>query len=156
MVLALTTIAQKDQHPYPIFLVLGGLVLGMVPGLPTVTLHPDLCFWCFPADSLGGRLFHFVAGVPAEPPAISLLAVGLVLATTAGSRWLAHALLPGIRWGSDRLGAIVSPPDAVSAIAIGKRLRIPRRVVTIWKVKAWSQRRATALVFGTGLPWGRW
>ena len=47
VVLALTTIAQKISIPYPIFLVLGGLVLGLVPGLPTVTLHPDLVFLVF-------------------------------------------------------------------------------------------------------------
>ncbi len=46
-VLALTTVAEKICIPYPIFLVLGGLVLGVVPGLPTITLHPDLVFLVF-------------------------------------------------------------------------------------------------------------
>ena len=63
---------------------------------------------------------------------ITLLAVGLVLATTAAVAVVAHIWLPGLGWaGAIALGAIVSPPDAVSATAVAKRLGLPHRVVTI-------------------------
>ncbi len=147
VVLALTTIAQKINIPYPIFLVLGGLVLGLVPGLPTVTLHPDLVFLVFlPPILWAAAYFTSLREFRQNLRPISLLAVGLVLATTAGVAVVAHLLLPGIGWAEAiALGAIVSPPDAVSATAIGKRLRIPRRVVTILEGESLVN-DATALV----------
>ena len=147
VVLALTTIAQKLSIPYPIFLVLGGLVLGLVPGLPTVTLHPDLVFLVFlPPILWAAAYFTSLREFRQNLRPISLLAVGLVLVTTAGVAVVAHAWLPGIGWAEAiALGAIVSPPDAVSATAIGKRLRIPRRVVTILEGESLVN-DATALV----------
>ncbi len=147
VVLALTTIAQKVCIPYPIFLVLGGLLLGIVPGLPTVTLHPDLVFLVFlPPILWAAAYFTSLREFRQNLRPISLLAVGLVVATTAGVAAVAHALLPGIGWAEAiALGAIVSPPDAVSATAIGKRLRIPRRAVTILEGESLVN-DATALV----------
>ena len=147
VVLALTTIAQKIRIPYPIFLVLGGLALGLVPGLPAVTLNPDLVFLVFlPPILWAAAYFTSLREFRRNLRPISLLAVGLVLATSAGVAFVAHALLPGIGWAEAiALGAIVSPPDAVSATAIGKRLRIPRRIVTILEGESLVN-DATALV----------
>src|SRR5262249_14686686 len=133
VVLALTTIAQKIFIPYPILLVIGGLILGVIPGLPTVTLSPDLVFFVFlPPILLAAAYFTSWREFRFNMRPISLLAIGLVLATTAAVAAVAHTMLPGIGWPEAiALGAIVSPPDAVSATAIGRRLRIPRRVVTI-------------------------
>ncbi|MDP9179641.1 MAG: Na+/H+ antiporter [Gemmatimonadota bacterium] len=147
VVLALTTIAQKISIPYPIFLVLGGLVLGVVPGLPAVTLHPDLVFLVFlPPILWAAAYFTSLREFRQNLRPISLLAVGLVLATSGGVAVVAHAVLPGIGWAEAiALGAIVSPPDAVSATAIAKRLGIPRRVVTILEGESLVN-DATALV----------
>lgn len=147
VVLALTTIAQRIGIPYPILLVLGGLVLGLVPGLPRVTLHPDLVFLVFlPPILWAAAYFTSFREFRRNLRPISLLAIGLVLATTTGVAVAAHTLLPGIGWAEAiALGAIVSPPDAVSATAIGKRLRIPRRVVTILEGESLVN-DATALV----------
>ena len=133
VVLALTTIAQKIVIPYPILLVIGGLCLGMLPGLPTVNLSPDLVFLVFlPPILWAAAYFTSWRDFRDNLRPISLLAVGLVLATTAAIAFVARILLPGMGWAEAiALGAIVSPPDAVSATAIGRRLRIPRRVVTI-------------------------
>jgi CPA1 family monovalent cation:H+ antiporter len=85
VVLALTTIAQKIGIPYPIFLVLGGLVLGVVPGLPPVTLHPDLVVLIFlPPILWAAAYFTSLREFRQNLRPISLLAVGLVLATSAG------------------------------------------------------------------------
>src|SRR5215510_9293239 len=133
VVLALTTIAQKIFIPYPILLVIGGLILGVIPGLPTVTLSPDLVFLVFlPPILWAAAYFTSWREFRFNMRPISLLAVGLVLATTAAVACVARMLLPGMGWAEAIvLGAIVSPPDAVSATAIGRRLHIPRRVVTI-------------------------
>jgi len=133
VVLALTTIAQKIVIPYPILLVIGGLCLGMLPGLPTVNLSPNLVFLVFlPPILWAAAYFTSWRDFRDNLRPISLLAVGLVLATTAAIAFVARILLPGMGWAEAiALGAIVSPPDAVSATAIGRRLRIPRRVVTI-------------------------
>ena len=123
VVLALTTLAQKIVVPYPILLVIGGLVLGLVPGLPVVTLRPDLVFLVFlPPILWAAAYFTSWREFRYNIRPISLLAVGLVLATTAAVAFVARLLLPGMGWAEAiALGAIVSPPDAVSATAIARR-----------------------------------
>ena len=133
VMVGLTAIARKLLVPYPILLVLGGLALGLLPGMPDVALEPDLVFLVFLppilwAAAYGTSLRDFKAN--ARP--IALLALGLVLATTVAVAWVASMLLPGIGWPAAlTLGAIISPPDAVAATAIGRRLRVPRRVVVV-------------------------
>jgi CPA1 family monovalent cation:H+ antiporter len=131
--LALTAVARKLTVPYPILLVIGGLVLGFIPGLPAVRLDPDLVFLVFlPPILWAAAYFTSWRDFRATLRPIILLAVGLVLATTAAVALVAHAALPGLGWaGAIALGAIVSPPDAVSATAVAKRLNIPHRVITI-------------------------
>src|SRR5213083_2787962 len=132
-VLALTSVARKVLIPYPIILVIGGLVLGMVPGLPTVTLNPDLIFLVFlPPILWAAAYFTSLRDFRANLRPITLLAVGLVLATTAAVAAVARVLVPGISWPvALALGAIVSPPDAVAATAVARRLGIPYRIVTV-------------------------
>ncbi len=145
--LALTTIARKLAIPYPILLVVGGLVLGFVPGLPAVRLNPDLVFLVFlPPILWAAAYFTSWRDFRANARPITLLAVGLVLATTAAVAGVAHAVLPGLGWaGAIALGAIVSPPDAVSATALRKELNIPRRGLTILEGESLVN-DATALV----------
>ncbi|HEY3198186.1 MAG TPA: Na+/H+ antiporter [Nitrospirales bacterium] len=146
-VLALTTFARKVLIPYPILLVVGGLLLGMVPGLPVIRLDPDLVFLVFlPPILWAAAYFTSWRDFRANLRPITLLAVGLVLATTAAVALIAHALLPGLGWaGAIALGAIVSPPDAVAATAIARRLNLPHRVVTILEGESLVN-DATALV----------
>src|SRR2546426_8130240 len=83
VVLALTSVARKILIPYPIILVIGGLVLGVVPGLPTVTLNPDLIFLVFlPPILWAAAYFTSLREFRENLRPISLLAIGLVLATT--------------------------------------------------------------------------
>jgi CPA1 family monovalent cation:H+ antiporter len=146
-VLALTTLARKLLVPYPILLVIGGLILGLIPGLPAVRLNPDIVFLVFlPPILWAAAYFTSFREFRANLRPISLLAVGLVLATTAAVAVVAHATLPGLGWaGAIVLGAIVSPPDAVAATAIARRLQIPRRVITILEGESLVN-DATALV----------
>jgi CPA1 family monovalent cation:H+ antiporter len=147
VVLALTTLARRILIPYPILLVIGGLILGIIPHHPTVTLNPDLVFLVFlPPILWSAAYFTSWRDFRDNLRPISLLAIGLVLVTTAAVAVTAHAVLPGIGWAEAiALGAIVSPPDAVSATAIGRRLRIPRRVIVVLEGESLVN-DATALV----------
>ena len=132
-VLTLETIARRVLIPYPIFLVLGGLVLGVVPNVPRIDLEPDLVFLIFlPPILWAAAYFTSLRDFRSNLRPITLLAVGLVLATTAAVAAVARLLMPAMSWPvALALGAIVSPPDAVAATAIARRLRIPYRIVTI-------------------------
>ena len=132
-VLGLAAFARKLVIPYPILLVIGGLVLGLIPGVPTFRLDPDIVFLVFlPPILWAAAYFTSWRDFRSNLRPITLLAVGLVLATTAAVAVVAHIMIPGMGWaGAIALGAIVSPPDAVSATAVAKRLSLPRRAVTI-------------------------
>jgi monovalent cation/hydrogen antiporter len=132
-VIALVTIARRVLIPYPIFLVLGGLVLSLVPHVPVVRLDPDVVFLIFlPPILWSAAYFTSLRDFRANLRSIGLLAIGLVVATTAAVAAVARALIPGLSWPvALALGAIVSPPDAVAATAIARKLGIPHRVVTI-------------------------
>jgi len=132
-VLALAAFARKLVVPYPILLVIGGLILGLIPGMPSFRLDPDIVFLVFlPPILWAAAYFTSWRDFRSNLRPITLLAVGLVLATTAAVAVVAHIMLPGLGWaGAIALGAIVSPPDAVSATAVARRLSLPRRAVTI-------------------------
>jgi monovalent cation/hydrogen antiporter len=132
-VICLTAIAQRLRLPYPILLVLGGVALGLIPGIPPVRVEPDVVFLLFlPPILWAAAYFTSLRDFRRNLRPIGLLAVGLVLATTAVVAVLAHMLIPGIGWAEAIvLGAIISPPDAIAATSVARHLRIPRRIVTI-------------------------
>ena len=130
---ALAYLARRIGVAYPILLVLGGLVLGFVPGVPAIILDPNVIFLLLlPPILFGAGYSTPIRDFKANARPIGLLAVGLVLFTTVVVGLTAIALIPGINVGAAfTLGAIVAPPDAVAATAIFRRLGVPRRVVTI-------------------------
>src|SRR5262249_39398336 len=130
-VLVLTTLARSLLLPYPILLVLGGLALSMLPKMPVLRLDPDMVFLIFlPPILWSAAYFTSLRDFRANLRVISFLAVGLVAATAAAVAAAARWIIPGMGWPEAlALGAIVSPPDAVAATAIGRRLNIPHRVV---------------------------
>jgi monovalent cation/hydrogen antiporter len=132
LVAGLALVARKIQVPYPILLVIGGLAIGLIPGLPRIRIEPDLIFLLFlPPLLFPAALFTSWRDFRADIRPISLLAVGLVIFTTVVVGLLAHHWTGLPLAAAFVLGAIVSPPDAVAATAIAQRLRVPRRVVTI-------------------------
>ena len=104
-----------------------------VPGVPPITLEPDLVFLLLlPPILFGAGYSTPIRDFKANARPIALLAVGLVLFTTAIVGFVTHALIPEIPLAAAfTLGAIVAPPDAVAATAIFRRLGVPRRIVTI-------------------------
>jgi len=147
VVAALAILAKKVALPYPVLLVIGGLALGFVPGLPAVQLDPDMVFlFLLPPLLYPAALFTSWRDFRANLSQISLLAIGLVLFTTAFVAVLAHTLT-GLPWAAAFvLGAIISPTDAVAATAIANRLRVPQRIVTVLdgeRVSSTTRRRSS-------------
>jgi monovalent cation/hydrogen antiporter len=132
-VAGLSVLARMVGVPYPILLVLGGLVLGFVPGMPHVELPPELVLVAFlPPLLYWAGFFSSPRDLRADARAISTAAIGLVLATTVAVAAVAHAMVDGLSWpAAFALGAIVSPTDPLAATAIARRLGVPRRVITL-------------------------
>ena len=109
--------------PYPIPLVLGGLVLGLLPGIPDVQLNPDLVLLVFlPPLLYASAFFVDLRALREDARVISLSAIGLVLATAAVVAVIGHELIV-LPWAmSFALGAIVAPTDPAAATAIMRRV----------------------------------
>jgi monovalent cation/hydrogen antiporter len=143
----LSVLAGTVRMPYPIVLVLGGLVLGFMPGVPRAELPPDLVLVLFlPPLLYQAAFFSSPRDLRANARAITLLAVGLVLVTMSAVAVVAHTLVGGLPWAAAfALGAIVSPTDPLAATAIARRLGVPRRLVTVLEGESLVN-DATALV----------
>jgi monovalent cation/hydrogen antiporter len=146
-VVVLAAAARAINVPYPIVLVVGGAVLGFVPGLPEVELEPDLVLVIFlPPLLYAGAFFANLADLRANLRPITLLAVGLVLTTMVTVALVAHELIDGLSWpAAFALGAILGPTDPVAATAIARRLGVPRRLVSVLEGESLVN-DATALV----------
>jgi monovalent cation/hydrogen antiporter len=131
-VAGLSVVARWVRVPYPILLVLGGLLVGFIPGVPPVELPPELVLVLFlPPLLYSSAFFSSPRDLKRDLRAITTLAVGLVLLTMVAVAWTAHAVA-GLPWAAAfALGAIVSPTDPLAATAIARRLGAPRRLVTI-------------------------
>ena len=131
-VAVLAGLGLRSGVPYPVALVLGGLVIGLVPGLPSPELDPDIVFFVFLPPLLYAAAITVSAHeLKANWAPISLLAVGLVLVTIAAVAAVANAVL-GIPWAAAFvLGAVLGPTDPVSAAAVLDRLGATGRSKTI-------------------------
>jgi Na+/H+ antiporter len=140
-------LARRCGFLAPIVLLVAGLALSFVPGFPQVHLEPELVLIGILPPLL------YVAALQTSVPAftfnlrpILLLAVGLVLVTAFTVGFVVHVFLPQVPLAlCVALGAIVAPPDAVSATAVARRIGLPRRVVTILEGESLLN-DATALV----------
>jgi Na+/H+ antiporter len=131
-VIALLIVAEWARIPYPILLVIGGLALALVPGITHVELEPELVLLILlPPLLYAAAYFTPLRELRRNVRQISMLAIGLVLATMVVVALVAHEGL-GFGWAEAFvLGAVVSPTDPVAATAIARRLRVPGRIVTI-------------------------
>lgn len=117
-------LAPRLRTPYPIVMVLGGLLLGFVPGIPPISLNPDLVFLVVlplllyaAAWTTSWRDFYY------NLASILLLAFGLVGFTVVAVALVAPAVFPGFDWRLGLvLGAVVAPTDAIAATAIARRV----------------------------------
>src|ERR1700731_733292 len=146
VVAAVAVVAARLKIPHSILLVLTGVVLALIPGLPTIELAPEFVLLLVlppviyaSAVDMSWREFKF------NLRPITLLAVGCVLFTTVSVAAAAHWLL-GLAWPVGFvLGAIVSPPDAMAPLSVARRMQLPRRILVILEGEGLAN-DATALI----------
>ncbi|MGR6916448.1 Na+/H+ antiporter [[Actinomadura] parvosata] len=128
---AVAAVARRKGWPAPLLLVAAGLLVS--PMVPAVPLQPELVLYVFlPPLLYSAALDSSYLRLRDVKRAVGLLSVGLVLFTTAVVGLVVHLLLPGLPLAlAFALGAIIAPPDAVAAVAVGRRLGLPRRSLTI-------------------------
>lgn len=126
-------LSKKLKTPYPIVMVIGGLLLSLVPHVPNIELNPDVVFLVILPPLLysaawltSWREFSY------NLVSILFLAFGLVIFTVLAVTALGHFFLPGFDWRIGLvLGAVVAPTDAIAAASIAKRVGLPKRLVDI-------------------------
>jgi CPA1 family monovalent cation:H+ antiporter len=133
----LASVGLRFNVPYPVVLVVGGLLLGLIPGLPAPELDPDVVFFAFLPPLLYAAAFQASAyELRANAAPIGLLAVGLVLVTVLAVAAVAHWLI-GLPWvPAFVLGAVLGPTDPVSAAAVLRRLGAPAKIEAILEGEA--------------------
>jgi CPA1 family monovalent cation:H+ antiporter len=145
----LVMLSKKLKISYPILLVLAGLAIGFIPGIPKVQLDPDIVFLIFLPP-----LLYYAAWYTSwkdfwqNKRPILLLSIGLVIFTSAAVAFISHALIPDfpLAYGF-LLGGIISPPDAVAATSVLQGLKVPKRVVTILEGESLINDASSLIVF---------
>ncbi|MEV5889373.1 Na+/H+ antiporter [Nonomuraea fuscirosea] len=129
--IAVAAVARRRGWPAPLLLVAAGLLVS--PMVPEVPLEPELVLYVFlPPLLYSAALDSSYLRLRDVRQAVGLLSVGLVLFTTAVVGLVVHLMLPDLPLAlAFALGAIIAPPDAVAAVAVGRRLGLPRRALTI-------------------------
>src|SRR2546423_8402620 len=124
-------LARRLETPFPIVLLIAGLALSIVPGIPQVNLDPDLVFvFCLPPLLYAGAWTTSWRDFSYNLVSISSLAFGLVAFTVLGVAFCARWAFTGFDWRLGIvLGAVVAPTDAIAATTIARRLGLPRRIV---------------------------
>ena len=147
VVLTGTAVAGRINVPAPLLLVVVGVAGSYLPGMPEVHLEAEVVLLgLLPPLLYAAALQTSLVDFNANRRPILLLSVGLVVFTTVGVAAVARLLIPDLSWPlALALGAVVAPPDAVAATAIGRRIGLPRRVVTILEGESLFN-DATALV----------
>jgi CPA1 family monovalent cation:H+ antiporter len=131
--LGITALARRRNWSAPLLLVGIGMAVSLIPGVPRFELHPDLLLSVvLPPLLYSASLDSSYVGFRASIRPIVGLGVGLVVATAFTVGLVAHLLLPSLPFGAALvLGAVVAPPDAVTAAAVGRKLGLPRRMMTV-------------------------
>jgi CPA1 family monovalent cation:H+ antiporter len=153
IVVAFAVVARRLSLPYPIVMVIAGIVVSLVRGLPAVQLDPQIIFHLFLP-----LLLYRAAWVTSWPalqrdlPIIVVLAVGLVVFTVFGIAAIAPVFLPGFHWQTGFiLGAVIAPTDAIAATSIARRLRMRRELVDILEEESLLNDATGLLAFHLGV-----
>src|SRR5215475_11905597 len=133
LVVLFAVLAQRLRTPYPIVLVLAGLVLSFIPAVPKIPLNPDIVFLVvLPPLLYSGAWQTSWRDFRKNIVSISMLAIGLVGFTAVGVAYAAPWVFKGFDWRLGLvLGAVVSTTDAIAATAIAREIGLPKRIVDI-------------------------
>ncbi len=147
VVLAITGASERAGWPTPLVLIAAGISASFLPFVEVVQLDQDIVlFGLLPPLLYAAALNTSLIDFKANRRPILLLSVGLVAFTTVGVAVVVHTLIDGISWAAAlAIGAVVAPPDAIAATAIGRRIGLPRRLVSILEGESLLN-DATALV----------
>lgn len=145
----LSMLSNKLGIAYPIFLVIAGLVISLVPDIPNISLDPHIVFVIFLPPLLYAAAWNTSwKEFWALKRPIGLLAFGLVFFTSIAIAYLSNAIIPGFTLSLGfLLGGIISPPDAVAATSIISRLKVPKRVVNILEGESLVNDASSLIVF---------
>ena len=152
-VAAFGALACRLRAPYPIVLVIAGLLLGFIPGIPKITLNPDVIFFIVLPPLLysaawrtSWREFSY------NIVSIFSLSFGLVAFTALSVAGAAQWFLPGFDWRIGFiLGAVVAPTDAIAATAIARRIGLPKLIVDILEGESLINDASALLALGFGI-----
>jgi len=149
LVFVLAMLGQKLKISYPILLVVGGLLISLIPGIPYISLSPDIVFLVFLPPLLYEAAWYTSWNDfwKSKRP-ILLLAFGLVFFTSVIIAYLSSSVIPGFTMALGfLLGGIISPPDAVAATSVLKGIKLPKRIVTILEGESLINDASSLIVF---------
>jgi monovalent cation/hydrogen antiporter len=153
LVLLLVQLCKRIPLPYPAVMALVGLLIAVVPGTPNVQIDPEFVLVVFLPPILYSAAWNTSwPEFKRNLRPITFLAIGLVGATMFAVAVAIHTMFPDMPWAiAILLGAIVSPPDAISATAIFERLGVPRRLVSILEGESLVNDAGALVAFRTAL-----
>ncbi|PWU01137.1 MAG: Na+/H+ antiporter [Bacteroidetes bacterium] len=149
----LTILSNKIRVSYPILLVISGLIISVIPGVPNIFLDPDLVFLVFLPPLLYAAAWNTIwKNFWQSRRPIFLLAFGLVIATSATVAYVSNSIIPNfsLAYGF-LLGGIISPTDAIAATSVLGNSKIPKRVVTILEGESLLNDASGLVVFRVAL-----
>lgn len=139
----------KSSIPTSLWLVITGMLVSMIPGVPNITLKPELVLQIFlPLLLYEMSAFASWRDVKTNLRPIALLSIGHVLFITLLVAVIIHALIPSLSWPlCFVLGAVIAPPDDVAIVSIAEKIYLPRRLVTILTGEGMSNDATALIVF---------
>ena len=148
-VMMLVMLGQKLRIAYPIFLVIAGLIISLVPGIPHVMIEPDLVFLIFlPPILFEAAWFTSWQDFRKWKRTIFSMAFGLVFITSIVVALVSTAIIPGLTLALGfLLGGINSPPDAVAATSVLKQMKIPKKITSILEGESLINDASSLIVF---------
>ena len=152
-ILGLHILSAKIRVSYPILLVIGGVAISVIPGVPPIALNPDWVFVIFlPPLLYEAAWYTSWRDFSRQKLPIGILAFGLVFFTSIVVAYFAHAVIPGFTLAVGFiLGGIISPPDAVTAETILKGIKAPEDAVTIIKGESLINDASSLIVFKSAM-----
>ncbi|UCA61119.1 Na+/H+ antiporter [Chryseobacterium rhizoplanae] len=148
-VMILVMIGQKLKVAYPIFLVIAGLLISFVPGMPRIEIEPDLVFLIFlPPILFEAAWFTSWQDFHKWRKQIFSMAFGLVFLTSIVVAYLSSSIIPGLTVAMGfLLGGVNSPPDAVAATSVLKHMKIPKKITNILEGESLINDASSLIVF---------
>jgi CPA1 family monovalent cation:H+ antiporter len=145
----LAMLSQKLRIPYPIFLVIAGLGISLIPGIPRIELNPDLVFViCLPPLLYSAAWYTSWHDFWRLRRPIGLLAIGLVLCTAFAVAYFSNFWIPNFSLALGfLLGGIISPPDAIAATSVLQGMKVPKRIVDILEGESLVNDASSLIVF---------